>query len=174
MTNAEYQMLLEQLSAGKLDRATGALGLEAAGLLGQGTRAYSTAVDPFVRGGQDVLMKYAPSKAGGIAPWAGRLAGSGAFRGALRTLPAIGALGGVMGAADVLAGPNSAGNKIMDGTAMTIGGMLGSVGGPVGVAAGAGGGKMVSDGLQWLFGDKKNAEQRRMEEALMALRGGVV
>ena len=43
-----------------------------------------------------------------------------------------------------------------------------------GIAAGAGGGKMVSDGLQWLFGDKKTAEQRKMEEALAALQGGRV
>jgi hypothetical protein len=37
-----------------------------------------------------------------------------------------------------------------------------------------GAGKAVSDGAQWLFGDKKTAEQRRMEEALIALRGGQI
>ena len=57
---------------------------------------------------------------------------------------------------------------------MTIGGMLGSVGGPLGAAAGAGIGKSASDGLQWLFGDKKSAEQRRMEEALALLKSGVI
>ena len=60
----------------------------------------------------------------------------------------------------------------MDATAMTIGGIMGSVGGPMGIAAGAGVGKALSDGTQWLFGDKKSPEERRMEEALMALRGG--
>ena len=38
-------------------------------------------------------------------------------------------------------------------------------------AAGASTGKAVSDGLQFLFGDKKTAEQRKMEEALAALQG---
>ncbi len=52
---------------------------------------------------------------------------------------------------------------------MTIGGILGAPGGPVGIAAGAGIGKSLSDATQWLFGDKKTAEQRRMEEALASL-----
>ena len=42
----------------------------------------------------------------------------------------------------------------------------------VGIAAGAGIGKAVSDGAQFIFGGGKSAEQRRMEEALAALRGG--
>ena len=55
---------------------------------------------------------------------------------------------------------------------MGIGGFLGAAGGPVGVAAGAGVGKSISDGAQWLFGDKKTPEQRKMELALQQLRGG--
>ncbi len=86
----------------------------------------------------------------------------------------LGAVGGVMGAADVIAGQDSAANKIMDTAAMGIGGFLGAAGGPVGIAAGAGVGKAVSDGAQWLFGDKKSAEQRKLEEALIALRGGSI
>ena len=31
---------------------------------------------------------------------------------------------------------------------------------------------MTSDGLQWLFGDKKTAEERKLEEALAMLKGG--
>ncbi len=86
----------------------------------------------------------------------------------------LGAVGGVMGAADVLAGQDSGANKVMVATAMTIGGLLGAAGGPMGIAAGAGIGKTVSDSTQWLFGDKKSAEERRMEEALLALRGGQI
>ena len=84
----------------------------------------------------------------------------------------LGAVGGVLGAADIIAGQDSAANKIMDTAAMGIGGFLGAAGGPVGMAAGAGMGKAASDGLQWLFGDKKSAEQRKLEEALALLQGG--
>ena len=84
----------------------------------------------------------------------------------------LGAVGGVLGAADVIAGNDSGANKLMDTAAMGIGGFLGAAGGPVGMAAGAGMGKAASDGLQWLFGDKKSAEQRKLEEALALLQGG--
>lgn len=86
----------------------------------------------------------------------------------------LGAVNGVLGAADVIAGDDSFANKAMDTTAMTIGGILAAPAGPMGIAAGAGIGKSISDGAQWLFGDKKTAEQRRMEEALIALRGGQI
>ena len=83
----------------------------------------------------------------------------------------LGAVGGVLGAADVIAGNDSLANKAMDATAMTIGGILGAAGGPMGIAAGAGFGKTLSDGTQWLFGDKKTPEQRKMELALAQLQG---
>ena len=86
----------------------------------------------------------------------------------------IGALGGVLGAADILAGNDSLGNKAMDTVAMGIGGTLGAVGGPMGIAAGAGLGKMASDATQFVLGGGKSAEQRKMEEALAALRGGQI
>ena len=108
----------------------------------------------------------------GVMGHLGRFAGSPGFMTAAKVGTGIGALGGVLGAADVLAGPDSAGNKIMDTVAMGIGGVLGAGGGPAGIAAGAGIGKAISDGTQYIFGDKKTAEQRRMEEALAALRGG--
>ena len=60
----------------------------------------------------------------------------------------------------------------MDATAMTIGGLLGSVGGPLGTAAGVGLGKMASDATQFVIGGGKSAEERRMEEALAMLQGG--
>ena len=84
----------------------------------------------------------------------------------------IGALGGVIGAADVLVGNDSLANKAMDTTAMAIGGTLGAVGGPVGIAAGAGLGKAASDVTQFLLGGGKSAEERKLEEAIIALRGG--
>ena len=84
----------------------------------------------------------------------------------------LGAVGGVMGAADVLAGDTSLLNKGMDATAMGIGAALGSFAGPMGMAAGAGYGKMASDGLQYLFGDKKSPKQRELENALAALNAG--
>ena len=56
---------------------------------------------------------------------------------------------------------------------MGIGGTLGAVGGPLGAMAGASTGKMVSDATQWLFGDKKTPEQRKIDEALALLGGRI-
>ena len=126
-------------------------------------------------GAHELLMRAAdsvPLKRGGAT--LSRFAASPKALSVLKVATPLAAAGGVLGAGDVLFGGDSAANKVMDGTAMTIGGILGSVGGPMGAAAGAGIGKGASDSLQWLFGDKKSAEQRRMEEALMALKGGVI
>ncbi len=92
---------------------------------------------------------------------------------ALRAVPLIGAGMAVADVADVVAGPDSLANKAMDATAMGIGGTIGIIGGPLGVMAGASTGKAVSDFTQWLFGDKKTAEQRKMEQALAMLNRGV-
>lgn len=86
--------------------------------------------------------------------------------------PAAGAAGGALAVGDLIMGEESLGNKAMDATAMTIGGLLGSVGGPLGTAAGAGLGKMASDATQFVFGGGKSAEERKMEEALALLQGG--
>ena len=138
-------------------------------------QAYNRAADPMVLSALRKLQEASSTKlAGKGGVTVARMAGHPMVAKVLRYAPGLAAAGGVLGAADVLAGPDSAGNKIMDGTAMTVGGILGSAGGPLGVAAGAGAGKMVSDASQWLFGDKKTAEQRRMEEALALLnRGGL-
>ena len=103
-----------------------------------------------------------------------KMAGNPLALRALKIAGPLAAAGGVLGAGDVLFGGDSAGNKVMDGAAMTIGGILGLPGGPMGAAAGAGIGKSASDGLQWLFGDKKTAEQRKLEEALALLNLGVI
>ena len=138
------------------------------------TQAYNRAADPMVTTGVRKLQELAATKAlgkGGLT--VARFAGNPMVGKVLRYAPGLGAIGGVLGAADVIAGPDSAGNKVMDTTAMTIGGVLGAAGGPLGIAAGAGAGKMVSDATQWIFGDKKTAEQRKLEEALARLNGGL-
>ena len=93
---------------------------------------------------------------------------------ALRAVPLIGAGIAVADVADVVAGPDSLANKAMDATAMGIGGTIGAIGGPLGVMAGASTGKAISDFTQWMFGDKKTAEQRKMEQALAMLNRGTI
>ena len=102
-----------------------------------------------------------------------RLAGSRMGRGVARAVPGMAAALNILGLADILAGDDSLGNKIMD-TALTTGGTgLGAVlGGPLGASVGAAAGKSTSDGLQALFGGGKSAEERKLEEALMMLNGG--
>ena len=91
-----------------------------------------------------------------------------------RALPVVGAGFAVADVGDIVFGQDSLANKASDTAAMGVGGVIGGVlgmGNPFAVAAGASTGKMVSDGVQWLFGDKMTAEQRKMEEALAALQG---
>ena len=71
------------------------------------------------------------TKAGPMAAIS-RYAASPAALASAKVATGIGALGGVLGAADVLAGNDSLGNKAMDTVAMGIGGALGAVGGPMG------------------------------------------
>ena len=97
----------------------------------------------------------------------GRLAGT-----ALRAVPLVGTAMTALDAADIVTNNTSLGNKAMDAAAMGIGGAIGAIGGPLGAATGASLGKMTSDGIQYLFGDKKTPEQRKMEEALMMLQRG--
>ena len=105
----------------------------------------------------------------------GRFAGSAMGRGIARTIPGISAAVNILDVADVVAGDESLGNKIMDTGAMAIGGTAGAMlGGPLGASIGASLGKTVSDGTQFLLGGGKSAEQRKMEEALAALRGGQI
>lgn len=98
-----------------------------------------------------------------------RMAGGALGKGIARAVPVLSSGLAVMDVADLVTGDESFANKAMDATAMTIGGVLGSVGGPLGTAAGISTGKFLSDGTQWLFGDRKTPEQRKMEEALRAL-----
>jgi len=105
----------------------------------------------------------------------GRFAGSAMGRGIARTIPGISAAVNVLDVADVIVGDESLANKGMDVAAMSIGGTAGAfLGGPLGASIGASLGKTVSDGAQAIFGGGKSPEQRRMEEALAALRGGQI
>jgi len=109
----------------------------------------------------------------------GRFAGKGLIRGASRLAPGLSVAGNVMDVADIITGDESFGNKAMDTAAMATGGTIGAFMGagvlsPLTASIGAGIGKMGSDGLQWLFGDKKTPEQRKLEEALALLKGGLI
>ena len=144
---------------------------------------YNTAVSPYAlnaqRGLQSALAQ-SGARAGAnpaLISKVGRFAGGKGVLNALKAVPALGAAGAVVGAGDVLFGGDSAANKVMDGSAMTIGGILGApFGGPIGAAAGAGAGKLVSDSIQGLGGmiGIKSEKERKLEEALRALQGGVI
>lgn len=130
--------------------------------------------DPIQTGVQTLADKIPLGKGGATLS---RMAGSGAIKNVARAIPVLGAVTAVADVGDIVFGDESLGNKVMDGTAMAIGGTIGGVlglGNPLAAAAGASTGKFVSDGLQYLFGDKKTPEQRKMEEALAMLKGGYV
>ena len=104
-----------------------------------------------------------------------RFAASPAAKQALRFVPGLTAAGTALAVGDIVLGDESFGNKAMDTAAMGIGGTIGGfvgMGNPLAIAGGATLGKTISDGTQWLFGDKKSPEERRMEIALAQLQGG--
>lgn len=172
MTQLEKEMLLRELQGGRILLNDAGVAYEdlAAQLYGgleqparQAKVAAGRAVGPKGR-----------KMAGSAGAALGKLPGMAKVGAAAKVLaPGLGALSGAMAVGDLITGEESGVNKTMDAAAMMLGGTLGSVGGPLGTAAGVGLGKMASDSLQYLFGDRKTAEQRRMEEALAALRGGM-
>ena len=96
-----------------------------------------------------------------------------------RAVPLLSVLNNVTDVADIVAGDESFGNKAMDaaamGTGAAIGGVLGGgIFSPLTASLGASAGKLLSDGTQYLFGDKKTPEQRKMELALAQLNGGMI
>ena len=121
----------------------------------------------------EVLSKAAGAIPGVTAKNAGRFAGTGLGKFMGRVAPGVSVAFNVADVADIATNDTSMGNKIMDGTFMAGGAAIGGmVGGPLGASTGASLGKMASDSTQWLFGDKKSPEQRKMEEALKALQRG--
>jgi hypothetical protein len=130
-------------------------------------------IHPFQRAmGKDVrnLVNMIPGVSSKAAVHAGRFAG--------RAVPLLSLLTNVTDVADIVAGDESFGNKAMDASAMAAGAAIGGVLGggvfsPLTASIGASTGKLLSDGTQWLFGDKKTPEQRKMEEALAGLQQGI-
>tara|TARA_R110002020_G_scaffold143654_6_gene316118 strand:- start:4098 stop:4748 length:651 start_codon:yes stop_codon:yes gene_type:complete len=113
------------------------------------------------------LSKKVPGVAPKAAVHLGRFAG--------RIAPGLSAIGNITDVADIITGDESLANKAMDATGMGLGGTAGFIiGGPLGASIGAGLGKTASDGIQYLVGGGKSPEERRMEEALRALRGGQI
>lgn len=112
------------------------------------------------------------SGAGGVGSKVARFAGGKTAKNILRAVPGLSTALVALDAADVVAGPDSLGNKAMDASAMGIGGTIGGIvglGNPLAIATGAGLGKMASDATQFVFGGGKSAEQRKLEEALKLL-----
>ena len=110
---------------------------------------------------------------GGDATKLGRMAGGKAARNILRAVPGLSTALVALDAADVVAGPDSLGNKGMDassyGYRRNYWRALLGLGNPLAIATGAGLGKMASDATQFVFGGGKSAEQRKLEEALKLL-----
>ena len=143
--------------------------------LGQvGNYFFDKNLHPVARGmGKDV------AKVTNLIPGVSQRAAVNVGRFAGRAVPLLSAIGNITDVADIIAGDESFGNKAMDATAMTAGAAIGGVLGggvfsPLTASIGASLGKMASDGTQYIFGDKKTPEERRMEEALLALRGGQI
>ena len=112
------------------------------------------------------------SGAGGVGSKVARFAGGKTAKNILRAVPGLSTALVALDAADVVAGPNSLGNKAMDASAMGIGGTIGGImglGNPLAIATGAGLGKMASDATQFVLGGGKSAEQRKLEEAVKLL-----
>ena len=104
----------------------------------------------------------------------GRFAGSGLGRGILRAMPGVGIASTALAAGDIVLGDESMANKGFDALGMGGGALAGFlVGGPLGATIGAGIGKSAMDGAQSLMGVDRASEQRKMEEAIAMLRGGM-
>jgi hypothetical protein len=139
-------------------------------------RGYEAGVQPLVQNQTRALQGLIPQgpipAKGGIGMKAGRMAGAAIKNPLLQKgLAYAPAIGTALAVGDVVLGDESLGNKAMDAAAMGVGGFLGSAVPVVGTGLGIAAGKMVSDGTQWLFGDKKTPEQRKMELALAQLQG---
>jgi len=114
------------------------------------------------------LSKMIPGVNSKAAAKVGRFAG--------RLAPGLSAVQNIADVGDIITGEENIANKGMDVAAMGVGGAAGfALGGPLGASIGASLGKTVSDGTQFLLGGGKSPEERKLEEALLALqRGGLV
>ena len=128
-----------------------------------------------VGGGVEVLQKLM-GYTDDTAKLGGRMAKAALYKNPLLNagMKFGGPLAAGLAVGDLVMGEESLANKGMDVAMMTAGGALGSVVPVVGTALGVGLGKAASDAVQFIGGGGKSAEQRRMEEALAALRGGQI
>ena len=141
-------------------------------------QGYEAGVTPLVRNqtaaigkgvrGASKLMGFSPSAAGNAGRMAMQALKNPLLQTGLKYAPVVGS---ALAVGDLVLGDESLANKGMDAGMMAAGGFLGSVVPVVGTGLGIAAGKMASDGLQWLFGDKKSPEERKLEEALVALGG---
>jgi hypothetical protein len=125
-----------------------------------------------VMGGDQLVAAGVKALPKGLRAGAIGVVRSAPMRFAGRALPVLGAVQAVGDVGDIVSGGDSFGNKVMDTTAMGIGGTMGgvlSLGNPLVAAGGASLGKAASDGLQFLLGGGKSAEERKLEEALKLL-----
>ena len=107
----------------------------------------------------------------GIQRLAGQALNSGIGKAALKYAPVVGT---ALSIGDLVLGDESLANKGMDAAMMAAGGAIGSVIPVVGTGLGVTGGKMLSDGIQFVFGGGKTPEQQRLEQALAQLNGGTI
>lgn len=157
----------------------GDVALTAAELGGAAHGKYLNAVNPLIRDTTYSAGKGARgvAKALGakpkVAASAGRMAMQAlknpAMQVGMRYLPVAGT---VLSVGDLILGDESLANKGMDAALMAAGGALGSVVPVVGTAIGVGGGKLISDGIQYLFGGGKSPEERRMEQQQQGFNAG--
>ena len=125
-----------------------------------------------IMGGDQLVAAGVKALPKGLRAGAMGVVRSAPMRFAGRALPVLGALQAVGDVGDIVLGDDSLGNKVMDTAGMGIGGTLGGVlgmGNPLMIAGGASVGKAASDGLQFLIGGGKSAEERKLEEALKLL-----
>ena len=158
---------------GPVKRARDAVGTvtgaaEAAGGLGEVAKKRTAGIAKTVKQGTK-LMGFSPTVAGRN----GRIAMEALKHPALQAgLKWAGPVGAALAAGDLILGDESLANKGMDAALMAAGGVAGSAIPIVGTAMGAAGGKMISDGLQFVLGGGKSPEERKLEEALALLQRG--
>ena len=161
MTPFEQQRILKAIQNLKLNAVGDFSGQALTGIGNMADDANRVmGVDKLVAAGVKALPK--GLRAGAMGPM--RFAG--------RALPVLGAVQAVGDVGDIVLGGDSLGNKVKDTAAMGIGGTIGGVlgmGNPLLAAGGASLGKAASDGLQFLLGGGKSAEERKLEEALKLL-----
>tara|TARA_B100001769_G_scaffold274964_1_gene275011 strand:- start:95 stop:646 length:552 start_codon:yes stop_codon:yes gene_type:complete len=142
--------------------------------LGTAYGAYNNVANKFANNASSAIAEGLGRVGGMKARGAMRLAGSAPVMGVLRSVPALGMVSGVLGAGNILLGGESGGNKVMDGASMVTSTLLARNRGPLAMAAAAGGGKLISDGVQYALGGGKSPEERKMEQALAMLQTGAM